>query len=689
MPGANYMGGKRNAAKTRSKDTIGRIQKGFFSKRRLDMLSQGLARNQGSRNALRYPEIRETELPEIGLAHAKHSRRVSSQQDISRYMLSPTHFSPRTPSSREASKNINQASSSTNSTQTSKVIEALDTSEPLFFRATMDRILALPDLAGLMGCCTRPRIPVTPTGKKRLAPYEGGGQGKSRFHGTRQYKKQKISSQELENAGSGSSILKDKPIDTPRKDSDINFDSPSNTYTYGSPFQSIVNHPSPDVTQKGFWSLDINNDDIGYYDCRAGLGSDSKLFDEGRATSSLKKGFRALPSSSHSSNLPLGGYSSPISIDTYPSSLRTPNSYDGNGDAWSYSCVNRSPASNTKNPPGRAIRQFSPDNLFDHKDPWHTIGVILGLSPVSQIANTSSNSPNSNEFFTNSRTESHDLMSTGPDEDLPCKTSLPPSSPPLNYCTPSKPHVPDSWMPSPEPYESHASGDNADFLLSIGSNSLVGSPSIFGPEPRSSPGFGWIGYYSSSATAGVTANYGSPTKLTDRSPAPSMPVVARIFSDDPLEIGNTNSTSNDQIYFGSKSNKTSAQSLSSIILWVKTPEKNTSFGNTQNSSAVSNVSGPGAPSPSFSGKARKAFPVKFLCGLDGSDGHNDPCSVTSRQALQAPAISILSEELATSPKSSTSKYTNGPFQLLEVDGIYQGPCLFPEDPDLGSDSDER
>jgi len=31
------------------------------------------------------------------------------------------------------------------------------------------------------------------------------------------------------------------------------------------------------------------------------------------------------------------------------------------------------------------LRQSSAsDNLYEHEDPWHTIGVILGLSPTSQ-----------------------------------------------------------------------------------------------------------------------------------------------------------------------------------------------------------------------------------------------------------------------------------------------------------------
>lgn len=42
MVGANYTGGRRNAAKARSKDTTGRLQRGHFSKQRLGILTDAL-----------------------------------------------------------------------------------------------------------------------------------------------------------------------------------------------------------------------------------------------------------------------------------------------------------------------------------------------------------------------------------------------------------------------------------------------------------------------------------------------------------------------------------------------------------------------------------------------------------------------------------------------------------------------
>jgi hypothetical protein len=144
MPGANYMGGKRygqnfrhvtlyvdpysrNAAKARTKDSAGRIQKGFFSKRRLDMLSKGLAPNQRERGAPICAGAREPGQSDIGLTHAKQG--IDTSPHILGFIPSPARFFPRTPNSRKHGRCFNHESSAGNSTRSSRVIEALDTSE--------------------------------------------------------------------------------------------------------------------------------------------------------------------------------------------------------------------------------------------------------------------------------------------------------------------------------------------------------------------------------------------------------------------------------------------------------------------------------------------------------------------------------------------------------------------------------
>ena len=50
MVGANYTGGRRNAAKARSKDTTGRLQRGHFSKQRLGILTDALRSTRPDRS---------------------------------------------------------------------------------------------------------------------------------------------------------------------------------------------------------------------------------------------------------------------------------------------------------------------------------------------------------------------------------------------------------------------------------------------------------------------------------------------------------------------------------------------------------------------------------------------------------------------------------------------------------------
>ncbi|KAJ7746342.1 hypothetical protein B0H16DRAFT_1557108 [Mycena metata] len=146
-PGANYMGGKRNAARARSKDTTGRAHKNFFSRQRLDILSKGLsggAPSGGSTSGLG-PRITASD---IDLSHAKHlapgssfdredlvSRRVDTESTPSR----PTHLT------EETRSRIRSSSGS----RSSRILEALDITEPLAMRAAMNKILSFPDLAGL------------------------------------------------------------------------------------------------------------------------------------------------------------------------------------------------------------------------------------------------------------------------------------------------------------------------------------------------------------------------------------------------------------------------------------------------------------------------------------------------------------------------------------------------------------
>ncbi|THU95638.1 hypothetical protein K435DRAFT_966291 [Dendrothele bispora CBS 962.96] len=142
--GANYMGGKKNTAKARTKDTSGRTQKRFFGQQRLNLVN--------SRNATKRPghtlSSRPTSFPDISLSHARHNTKPSFAEGG--FVPDAIHVKPCTPTSRsKLSKLSENVKSSAVIPTKSKVLQFLDSSEPLSCRAAMDRVLALPDLAGL------------------------------------------------------------------------------------------------------------------------------------------------------------------------------------------------------------------------------------------------------------------------------------------------------------------------------------------------------------------------------------------------------------------------------------------------------------------------------------------------------------------------------------------------------------
>lgn len=121
----------RNAAKARSRDTTGRVQKGFFGRQRLDMLSKGLSANQERTQNLKH--VRENPVSDIGLAHARPKSSVAMNEDISLdgFIPAPIHISPCTPKSkaRKSKYLSDSASSSSSCPPRSEVLNALDTSE--------------------------------------------------------------------------------------------------------------------------------------------------------------------------------------------------------------------------------------------------------------------------------------------------------------------------------------------------------------------------------------------------------------------------------------------------------------------------------------------------------------------------------------------------------------------------------
>ncbi|KAF9075495.1 hypothetical protein BDP27DRAFT_1315142 [Rhodocollybia butyracea] len=152
MAGANYMGGRRNATKARVKDSTGRAQKRYFGAQRLNLAANRQKLEQSSElepsdEHFRKP-VPAKSMTDIKFAHAKQNS--ASTGDLNNgYMPASTRISYCTPSKSRPSKLPGDAVSTSGGKRPSKVLQALDTSEPLALRAAMDNILLMPDLAGL------------------------------------------------------------------------------------------------------------------------------------------------------------------------------------------------------------------------------------------------------------------------------------------------------------------------------------------------------------------------------------------------------------------------------------------------------------------------------------------------------------------------------------------------------------
>ncbi|KAI0635695.1 hypothetical protein C8Q77DRAFT_1099052 [Trametes polyzona] len=144
MPGANYMGGKRNAARARVKDATGQAQRSHFGKKRFEILRTGLSKGHATTGQSAKAGNGPHDRPEISLAHARRNFRPAERSNMIERLLSPYQVptprpsSPRSPTSR------------------SRILKALDADSPIAQRARVSRILQIPDLLGLSTAQTRP-----------------------------------------------------------------------------------------------------------------------------------------------------------------------------------------------------------------------------------------------------------------------------------------------------------------------------------------------------------------------------------------------------------------------------------------------------------------------------------------------------------------------------------------------------
>ncbi|KAI0041200.1 hypothetical protein FA95DRAFT_1683362, partial [Auriscalpium vulgare] len=142
MPGANYMGGKRNFAKARSRDYNRRVQKSHFGKKRAEVLSKGLVQASSP-----HTTERKTALT-FALSHASRDIENFDQLDEFQWTLNAQTSTMPPPAhvyADPARLHLRPAGSSS-----SKVLRALkDTAGNASLRNDIDEILRVSNTVGL------------------------------------------------------------------------------------------------------------------------------------------------------------------------------------------------------------------------------------------------------------------------------------------------------------------------------------------------------------------------------------------------------------------------------------------------------------------------------------------------------------------------------------------------------------
>ncbi|KAJ7236264.1 hypothetical protein B0H12DRAFT_1140511 [Mycena haematopus] len=353
-PGANYMGGKRsntssfksapphgvsrNAARARSKDTTGRAHKNYFGRQRLDILSKGLSGRTHSGEGLsgHGPRISASN---IELSHARRQLEASRIEEPSPV----DRASSRAESPHSRSRNRSHMRSSSGS-RSSKILEALDTTEPLARRAAMDKILSLPDLAGLSTH--------TPSKSKRSRPKD------SEILQEREQKRQKA--RVFPSSSPSSNFQQDENLQ------ELEFEYMDMEDSHIAPDQNGCQHPE----QENDWlesALDRNTSSLSSLGFKQPKDSiypvvaESTWDQENQPPSTpVPCGPKLLPPSRNRPPVSLSSHSAGLAHTSFP----IPPSEQLKEDHY---------ASNAN------CKIVLRDSLYDYQDPWSAIGVILGL----------------------------------------------------------------------------------------------------------------------------------------------------------------------------------------------------------------------------------------------------------------------------------------------------------------------
>ncbi|KAG5653641.1 hypothetical protein H0H81_011743 [Sphagnurus paluster] len=333
------MGGKRNFAKARSKDSAGRIQKGHFGRRRLDMLAKGIGGASQTRthhrNSPPSPLMtgKGTGVAAISLAHARSASGGGENEGRSAaisYIPGSTKV-PSTPVSGPGS-----GASVGSSGHRSRVLEAVDT-EPMFMRATLNRILAMPDLA-----CLQPLTFPAPIQTHRITvPKRRLDDDEEENFLARKKQKKTYTDVMAAKAQSDDEIEEHIPIrDT---------------------------HEEPLARSNAFSDVEYVDDPGTSHWPRATLPRPRDRYHRSKSEPALELTRQDL------SSLP------PSSEQAYSSDSCIPDVAMNSQECVMTEYDDKTPP---PAPEGRRL-SFSLNNLFEHENPWHTIGVILGLSPKS------------------------------------------------------------------------------------------------------------------------------------------------------------------------------------------------------------------------------------------------------------------------------------------------------------------
>ncbi|KAG1891754.1 uncharacterized protein F5891DRAFT_1069136 [Suillus fuscotomentosus] len=132
MTGANYMGGKRNAARARTKDSTGRVQKRHFGQQRL---AAALCYTKEGREKPEKMSLKSV-LHQINLAHAQRDAKIKGNYPSTAHGISTSCDTPFADGISFGTPKRHK--------QPSKILRMLDFSDPVAYRDAIDRILSIP-----------------------------------------------------------------------------------------------------------------------------------------------------------------------------------------------------------------------------------------------------------------------------------------------------------------------------------------------------------------------------------------------------------------------------------------------------------------------------------------------------------------------------------------------------------------